>query len=189
MTYLRANAFVKRTGEPSWCACGSTFQTSSRQWRAGNVKHLVWLQGGLWKEKGSGAKTIYGESLHEAPKFALQEGLSLLQLSFFVLQPLQPPVLAELSADESEVEIAVSVAQPTALAQQGPIEGQDSLSGPRCHEGRGARAGDLGRSDDVRDPSQLFTLRGTDPSRPGPTHHRPQPGKGSLAASLTVYRG
>lgn len=88
------------------------------------------------KREISGAKRSYRELLNQAPKFALQESLPLLQLSFLVLQLLQPPVLAELTADESEIEIPVGVAQPTALAQQSPIEGQDSLPGPRCHGGR-----------------------------------------------------
>lgn len=65
----------------------------------------------------------------------MEEDQALLQLLLSSLQILKLLIFPEFSADGSKVEVSISVAKLSALAQQSPVQTQHCLSAPRGHGG------------------------------------------------------
>lgn len=65
----------------------------------------------------------------------MEEDQALLQLLLSSLQILKFLIFPEFSADGSKVEVSISVAKLSALAQQSPVQTQHRLSAPRGHGG------------------------------------------------------
>lgn len=65
----------------------------------------------------------------------MEEDQALLQLFLSSLQILKFLIFPEFSADGSKIEVSISVAKLSALAQQSPVQTQHRLSAPRGHGG------------------------------------------------------
>lgn len=84
-----------------------------------------------WNQGRKGKERI----LNKTSKFATEEDQALLQLLLPSLQILKLLIFPEFTTDGSKVEVSISVAKLSALAQQSPVQTENRLSAPRGHGG------------------------------------------------------